>query len=115
MERNGFTLYIRADGNERIGTGHIMRCLAIAEKIRALCQDVTFIVADSRSRPMIENRGFKTICLDSKWDDLDCETEKLVSVLQKDSADKLLIDSYFVMYLRRILMTCIVLHILSIC
>ncbi len=89
-------IFIRADANETIGTGHIMRCLAIAEKIRALCQDVTFIVADSRSRPMIENRGFKTICLDSKWDDLDCETEKLVSVLQKDSADKLLIDSYFV-------------------
>ena len=56
-------IFIRADANETIGTGHIMRCLAIAEKIRALCQDVTFIVADNRSRPMIENRGFKTICL----------------------------------------------------
>ena len=28
-------VWIRADGNEQIGTGHVMRCLAIAEALEA--------------------------------------------------------------------------------
>ena len=28
-------VWIRADGNEHIGTGHVMRCLAIAEALEA--------------------------------------------------------------------------------
>lgn len=54
-------LYIRVDGNEQIGTGHIMRCLAIAETLRRNKTDVVFIVADTRSESLILNKGFKTI------------------------------------------------------
>ena len=91
-------IMIRADANEIIGTGHVMRCLSIAEQIHGLGGEVQFVIADNRSQPMIENRGFETICLNSKWNDLDCEKEELIHVIQKNNVKQLLIDSYYVTY-----------------
>lgn len=97
-------IYIRADGNEIIASGHVMRCLAIAEQIRKLGAEVTFIVADSRPCSLIEDRGFSVVVLNTQWDDLDKETEVLCSYIQKHQADVLLLDSYYVTedYLQKI-------------
>lgn len=89
---------IRADANETIGTGHIMRCLTIADVLRRQGKELIFIVADNRSRSIIENKGFKAICLNSQWDDLGQETEKLTNLLQVNNAEKLLVDSYYVTF-----------------
>ena len=37
-------VWIRADGNEHIGTGHVMRCLAIAEALEAAGVQVCFVI-----------------------------------------------------------------------
>lgn len=87
---------IRADANEMIGTGHIMRCLAIAEELRLSCEDVCFITADNCSVGMIGEKGFKCLCLDSVWNDLDSETDKLVDAIVSHKIDALLIDTYYV-------------------
>lgn len=88
--------YIRTDANEIIGTGHVMRCLSIAEEFYDRGEDVTFIIADTRSQNMILERGFKTICLYSIWNELDGEVNALVRVIQEKQVSLLLIDSYFV-------------------
>ncbi len=41
-------LYIRTDMNPSIATGHMMRCLSIADAAASLGEDVTFILADRR-------------------------------------------------------------------
>lgn len=96
--------YIRADANEKIGTGHVMRCLSIAEEFRRHGESVTFITADEHSREMIEEQGFSIICLNSMWNDLEKEISSLIQMIKKQEISSLLIDSYFVteVYLKEI-------------
>lgn len=88
--------YIRADANEIIGTGHVMRCLSIAEEMRKQGEEVTFIIADERTKDMIIDKEFQVICLDSVWNDLNQEIDKMIHVIKKYNIPRLLIDSYFV-------------------
>ena len=96
MERNGFTLYIRADGNERIGTGHIMRCLAIAEAIKRQGGNAVFLVAEEALEPLIGQHGFEAVCLKTQWDDLEQELEGLADLICQEGIPVLLVDSYYV-------------------
>jgi len=91
-------LYIRTDGNADIGTGHVMRCLSIAKANEKNGIDCTFIVADDRMKPWIEEQGFSVVCLDSLWNDLDVETDKMVRLIKDCGIERLLIDSYFVTF-----------------
>ena len=50
-------LYVRADMNNIIATGHIMRCLAIADAAADLGEDTTFILADDKAAGFIQERG----------------------------------------------------------
>ena len=44
--RGGEHLLIRADGNQQIGLGHLMRCLALAQHWLQRCGPVTFALAE---------------------------------------------------------------------
>ncbi len=96
MERNGFTLYIRADGNERIGTGHIMRCLAIAQAIKRQGGNAVFLVAEEALEPLIGQHGFEAVCLKAQWNDLEQELEGLADLIRQEGIPVLLVDSYYV-------------------
>lgn len=89
-------LYIRSDGNEKIGTGHIMRCLSIADAVREAGGTCIFVVADSKMEAVIRANGFPMICLHSVWDNLDYETEKMEQLISSEKIRFLLVDSYFV-------------------
>ena len=51
---------IRTDGSLRIGTGHVMRCLALAEGLRTRGQQVSFICRAHAGNliQVIEQQGF---------------------------------------------------------
>jgi len=97
-------LYIRADGNPEIGTGHLMRCLSIADAVKKRGGTATFIIADELVEAMLSERGYSVVCLYSEWNNLETEIEKMVSLIETHSVDRLLIDSYFVTpeYLQRL-------------
>lgn len=97
-------LYIRADGNAEIGTGHIMRCLSIANEVRKSGGDCTFITADTQMKPLLDEQGFSFICLNSVWNNLDIETGKMERIIHERKIGRLLVDSYFVTpdYLERL-------------
>ncbi len=86
--------YIRTDGNSKIGAGHVMRCLSIAEALRDLGEVVLFLTADETSVKLIENRGFGYLVLDTAWDDMEGELPKLLTVIKENKIEKLLVDSY---------------------
>lgn len=88
--------YIRTDANEEIGTGHVMRCLSIAEEFLKRGEQMTFLIADDHSRDIIEKCGFSAICLNTVWNNLDYETDILVQMIKDYKIKQLLIDSYFV-------------------
>lgn len=94
--------YIRADGNREIAMGHMMRCLTIAEALRALGEEVLFLTADENPVNLIEERGFAVEILHTRYDDMETELPKIAVILgQKETQDragrpKILVDSYFV-------------------
>lgn len=82
--------------NSVIATGHIMRCLSIAEGIRACGDDATFILADENAVPLLRERGYQYIVLGSKWDNLEEELPVLASVVNARKIQVLLVDHYYV-------------------
>lgn len=94
--------YIRADGNEKIGMGHIMRCLAIAEALRKRGAEVLFLTADEKPVKLIEERGFAAKILFTYYDEMEVELPQLLSIFMGDGGSaqqekpKILVDSYFV-------------------
>ena len=64
-------VYIRVDMNEQIATGHMMRCLSIADALRDLGEQVTFILADEQAINLLKQRGYDAIVLHTQWNDMD--------------------------------------------
>ena len=86
--------YIRADGNAKVGMGHIMRCLSIAEAALELGSRPVFISADNDGRTIINGRGVECTVLDTDYTDMESELEKLARILNRE--DIILVDSYCV-------------------
>ena len=87
---------IRVDANEIVATGHVMRCLAIAEELRKIGQELLFISADDFQRPLIEQKGFEFVSLQTDWKHMEKETERLQAVIDRYHIGLLLVDSYYV-------------------
>lgn len=89
-------IIIRADSNEQIATGHIMRCISIAEALHEMGEKCLFITADTKSDWILQDKGYESLSLNSCWSKMDDEIDDLLSVVKKLKAKLLLIDSYFV-------------------
>lgn len=85
---------IRADANETVATGHMMRCITIAEQIKKLGGQVLFLTADEQADDMLSRRGMEHICLCTKWDRMEEELPVLREVLKLAGIRTLLVDSY---------------------
>ena len=86
---------IRADGNERIGSGHIMRTKSIAAQLKGLGAKVLYALADERGKRLINNE-FQSVVLSSNYECLDDEINALSSVVKEQEIKLILLDSYFV-------------------
>ena len=96
-------IWIRADANKEIGTGHVMRCLSIASELRNQGQQVCFLVADESAVPLLEAKGQDYRVLHSDFRNMEAEQENLLKMIcaGKDMAigrgrDFFLVDSYYV-------------------
>ena len=87
-------IYIRVDMNEQIATGHMMRCIAVADAAKSLGEPVTFLLADSQAAGLLRERGYGYIILHSKWDNMEAELPALILILQQKKIRRLLVDSY---------------------
>jgi len=85
---------IRADANGEVGMGHIMRCITIAKQIKKLGHKTVFFTADGYANDLLKRAGVESICLDSPWNRMETETDRLLEELGKVGCQKLLVDSY---------------------
>lgn len=96
---------VRADGNVKIGAGHLMRCMTIAEALAKRVgdrQEIYFFCADEDSAAMAENAGFRTKILGTDYRDMEAELPVWEQYLEQDKAMQenmqhvILVDSYYV-------------------
>lgn len=85
---------IRADANETIATGHVMRCITIAKKLISADCRVIFYTADEYAADMLEQAGMEYVCLHTSWNDMEQEIPVLREKLIQSGCSKLLVDSY---------------------
>lgn len=87
-------IYFRADANEKVGYGHLMRCLTIADACeeRGLCP--VFVTADEEPQKMIAIRGFPCMVLNTDYRNMEPELGRLPALLA-DGAP-IVLDSYHV-------------------
>lgn len=90
------TVYFRSDGNETVGTGHIMRCLSIAKALRAEGGECAFVCADDNAAELVSSAGFKHVILNTKWNDLNSETEEFISLIKSEQPHLVVLDTYYV-------------------
>lgn len=97
-------IWIRADGGKEIGTGHIMRCLSIADALRQLGEEVCFLLSDDAVVPILENKKQNYMVLGSSYLRPEEELDNLLPVLKGQEKNVFLADSYYLTadYLRRI-------------
>jgi len=83
-----------ADGNPEIGSGHIMRCLSIADEANSKGQGCVFITSSDDFGPLIKRKGHKFICTDSDYRKPDAENVcKLITAYRPQAV---VIDSYYI-------------------
>lgn len=87
---------IRADANNTIATGHVMRCLSIADQLKKQDQEVLFVLSEDSFCSVIEDRGFRAVVLHNDYREKMAELPSFVPLLKKEKADYLLVDSYSV-------------------
>ena len=111
-------IYIRTDGNSTIATGHLVRCLCIAQALESMSKKVCFLVSDDISAALLQDLASSifpgyTFSIDIQilktafYNNMEAELEELQSLITGKSytdavANSLsakpviLIDSYYV-------------------
>lgn len=87
-------IFFCTDGNSIIGSGHIMRCLSIADAVREIGEDCVFLTTSNDMEDIINNRSYINIVLDDRYDEL--KSEAVIKILDAFNSPTVFVDSYFV-------------------
>lgn len=110
-------IWIRADANSKIGSGHLMRCLSVAEELKDRGEQVCFLTADDSPVALLEAKGQQYRILHGAYDRMEEEIPLLHSLAKEQQPDLCLVDSYFVTdsYLRALGEICRTAYIDDLC
>lgn len=66
-------LAVRADGNEALGMGHLMRCMSIARAVEKLGMQCVFFVAEEPAGAFVRERGFACKVMNTDYRNMEAE------------------------------------------
>ena len=84
----------RVDANEKVATGHLMRCMAIAEMCRKKGEEVFFLLAEEKETKRLRDKKFPFRILHTDWENMEKELPDLTNILQEEKISTLVVDSY---------------------
>ena len=87
-------VFFRADSNKQIASGHIMRCISIAQAFKDAGEDVTFLISDENPVQMLKRADMEYVILHSVWNQLMDEVDNVKSLLHSYDNPYLIIDTY---------------------
>lgn len=88
-------ILFRTDGNPQLGSGHIMRCLSLADAFQEKGVCSTFILAESYMQPLVCKRGYECLVLGSAYDHIEEELPVFLPLLAEKRPVCVILDSYF--------------------
>ena len=94
----------RVDSNNKIATGHLMRCITIALQCKKNGEDVIFFMAEENNIEMLEKNNINFEILHSDWQNWDLDIKLMKDKIVKWNISKLVVDSYQVspLFLKKI-------------
>lgn len=85
---------IRADANEIVATGHIMRCVTIAKELKKRGEEVVFLLADEYGISMLKEQDMPYFVMHTSWKNPKEEQKILCREIEKRNITAMLFDSY---------------------
>lgn len=85
---------IRADANEVVATGHIMRCITIAKELLKKGETVLFFLADEYGVSMLEEQDMPYFVMHTNWENPKEELDILCGEIAGRGITAMLFDSY---------------------
>ncbi len=86
--------FFRVDSNSYIASGHVMRCLAIANILIKKGEKVCFLISDDNSCSILSQNNIDFIVLNSDWHNLMTDVEKVKKILKNQMSPILIVDTY---------------------
>lgn len=84
----------RVDANEKIATGHLVRCISIATELISRNIPCIFFMAESKEISRLEAANIPYVILHTDWQNMESEYSVLLPLLKKYSLQWLIVDSY---------------------
>ena len=93
-EKKEPVIIIRADGNEILGMGHLMRCMSIGKAFQKQGAKCVFLVAQEKAGAFVREKGFVCEVLHTDFAKMETEFPHIEATVNKYKPNLWLVDSY---------------------